>query len=330
MAEDIDLSIIVPTYNHEDYIRKCIVSLVNQKTTYRYEIIVGDDCSRDKTRQVVNELKKKYPGLIRRLYHSANIGATKNGYSMLRIARGKYLAFCDGDDFWIDDCRIQRDLDFLKKNPNFSGVCSRNNLVDEQGTIINENNIENSNQFWSFKHNVYTITDFEKWQMPGHVSALTIKNFMLCSQHNYKIFYRAHDMVGDRTIVLLSALNGPIYCQSDIVSSYRFRISKEQNFMSTFKNKNMYEKDYLMMKYLEQYSENQFHKKINLSEIKKERLAGSVVRALRTHNMDDVKIVGHIIYYSEHRLLYFYYVVKIIVLKMIDWNILKIDRRIKL
>lgn len=328
--EKVMVSIIVPTYNHEKYIAQTIKSLMAQKTSFRYEILIGDDCSCDNTRNVVDECKKLYPDVIRTFYHKKNVGATKNGYTLVKHARGQYLAFCDGDDYWTDEKRLQRDIEFLESHSRYAGVSSRVCPVDEECIPLDEATISATRQFWNFPRGKYSLKDFENWDMPGHVSALTIRNFMLDTECDYRIFYQAHNMVGDRTIVLLTVLNGDIVCSEKVVSCYRYRVNREENFMSTQVTQNWYASDYLMIRRLETYALREFGVSINADRVKKDRLVGSVVRAMKSRNWDDVKIVGKILHLSESPLRYLYYVMKIVLLKNVYWHILKDDRRVKL
>ncbi len=324
------VSIIVPTYNHEKYIAQTIESILKQQTTYQYEILIGDDVSKDDTRKIIDKYKKQYPNIIRTFYHKKNVGATRNGYTMITHARGEYLAFCDGDDYWTDEYRLQRDIDFLQINSQYAGISSRVCPVDEQGIPLDEMTISMTKQFWNFPRENFTLKDFENWDMPGHVSALTIRNFMMNTNHDYKIFYQAHEMVGDRTIVMLAALSGDIFCSKNVVSCYRYRVNRKDNFMSNFETQNLYAKDYLMIRRLEYYANKEFGIAINAEKVKKDRLVASVVRAMKSKRIDDVRIVMEIIRYSRTSMLYLYYTVKIIILKNVYWHIYKEDRRVNL
>lgn len=324
------ISIIVPTYNHEKYIAQTIESILAQKTSYEYEILIGDDASGDGTGRILEKYKKQYPQIIRTFYHKKNIGATKNGYTLLKYARGEYLAFCDGDDYWTDEYRLQRDIDFLQANPEAAGVSSRVCPVDENGVPLDESTISQTKQFWNFPREKFTLKDFENWDMPGHVSALTIRNFMRNPEHDYQIFYRAHDMVGDRTIVLLAVLSGNIVCKKHIVSCYRYRVNRENNFMSSFQAKNLYAKDYLMIRRLENYAAKEFQASVNAEKVKKDRLVASVVRAMKYKKMSDVRVVLEILQYSGTPIKYGWYIIKIIVLKNVYWHFYKEDRRVNL
>ena len=86
-----------------------------QKVNFKYEILVGDDCSSDDTQNVLKEYQKSNPSLFRLFLRDSNIGATKNAYELLINARGKYLATCEGDDYWTDENKLQIQVDFLEK-----------------------------------------------------------------------------------------------------------------------------------------------------------------------------------------------------------------------
>ena len=324
------VSIIVPTYNHEKYIAHTLESLLKQETEYQYEILIGDDASTDNTVGIIEEYKRKYPQNIRTFYHRVNVGATKNGYTLLKHAKGAYLAFCDGDDYWTDRERLQRDVDFLQKHLDYAGISNRVCPVNEEGEPLAEATILATKQFWNFNKSSFTLKDFENWDMPGHISALTVRNFMLDKEHDYRIFYRAHPMVGDRTMVLFTALQGSIFCKEDMVSCYRFRLNGKENFMSDFETRNLYAKDYLMIRRLENYSSKEFGISLKADGVKKDRLAAAVVRAMKSKRGSDIKVVMEILRYSGAPMRYLFYIFKIVLLKNIYWHVYKEDRRIRL
>jgi glycosyltransferase involved in cell wall biosynthesis len=108
------VSILVVTYNHEDYISQTLEGIFNQILPYSYNIIVADDCSRDNTLQVAESFKDKYPGRLTIVEQDQNIGFIQNYLSGLSKCNGKYLAFCEGDDFWIDERKLEKQINFLE------------------------------------------------------------------------------------------------------------------------------------------------------------------------------------------------------------------------
>lgn len=326
--KEIMLSIIVPAYNHEKYIGQAIERILSQNTSYAYEILIGDDCSTDNTKDIIEEYYKIYPNKIRYFSYKKNIGATRNGYYLMKHAKGKYFAFCDGDDRWSDDGRIERDISFLEENPHLSGVCGKVALMDEEGRAIEDIEIADKDRFWKQDNAIYDMGLFQKWEMPGHISALTIRNFMRVMPEDYRSFYKIHPMVGDRTLLFFALLYGNILCTSQVVSCYRYRTDQSNNFMSDYKKKNMYGADFLMMRKLEWYASNFYNRQLDLSGIKKQRLIAAVVRAMKTKDKSDWKIVVEIVRKSGSPVQYAYYICKIVILKIIQWKIYKCDRRI--
>jgi glycosyltransferase involved in cell wall biosynthesis len=117
------VSVRVITYNHEKYIAKCLEGILMQKTNFAYEVIVGEDCSRDKTREIVLDYQKRYPDIIKVIISEKNIGPVANSLRVEKASQGAYHALCEGDDFWIDPLKLQRQVDFLEANPNYSMCC---------------------------------------------------------------------------------------------------------------------------------------------------------------------------------------------------------------
>lgn len=112
------LSVIISSYNFEKYIEECIISFINQRTNFEYEILVRDDGSEDNTKNILLELSKKYKNL-RVLDGSKNLGALKNIDTLLKNAKGKYITYLDGDDYLTDMDTLQKQVDFLDNNPEY-------------------------------------------------------------------------------------------------------------------------------------------------------------------------------------------------------------------
>ena len=117
------VSVHMITYNHEPYIRQAIEGVMMQKTDFEFELVIGEDCSKDKTREICFEYQKKYPDKIRVLWWHENV--TKFGGNDRRVSahcRGEFIAFCEGDDYWIDPLKLQKQVDVMRKYPNV-GFC---------------------------------------------------------------------------------------------------------------------------------------------------------------------------------------------------------------
>ena len=111
------VSISCITYNHEDYIADAIEGFLSQKTAFDYEIIIGEDYSTDGTKAIVEGYIKRYPDKIKMVTSAKNIGAIKNWKRVFNASQGKYIAECEGDDYWTDPYKLQKQVDYLEKNP---------------------------------------------------------------------------------------------------------------------------------------------------------------------------------------------------------------------
>ena len=124
------VSICVITYNQENYIRETLDSIISQKTSFPIEIIIGDDCSTDKTKKILMEFCEKYSN-ISYVSHKQNKGIVENLLSILQIAKGKYIAISGGDDYWINPFKLQKQYDFLESKPDFA-ACFHNAIVKNE------------------------------------------------------------------------------------------------------------------------------------------------------------------------------------------------------
>lgn len=120
------VSMICLTYNMELYIKQTIESLLMQRTTFPFEIIIHDDASTDNTRRIIEDYALKYPAIIKPLYQEEN-KLSKSGFHfqysfVFPKAQGNYIVFCDGDDYWIDPLKVQKQVDFLESNPDYGLV----------------------------------------------------------------------------------------------------------------------------------------------------------------------------------------------------------------
>lgn len=131
-VSEILVSVICTAYNHEDYIEQALQGFVSQKTNFNYEVIIHDDASTDKTAAVIKKYAKQYPKIIIPIYqkenqHSKGVRITRT--ILLPRARGKYIALCEGDDYWIDPDKLQKQVEIMESNQGCT-FCFTNAIVD--------------------------------------------------------------------------------------------------------------------------------------------------------------------------------------------------------
>src|SRR6185312_7655388 len=127
----VKVSVFMITYNHENYIRQAIESIVGQVAGVRFELVIGEDCSKDNTRAICAEYSVKYPDLVRLLPSDRNYGPMGNTVRTLAACTGEYVAMCEGDDYWIDNLKLQKQVDFLDSHPDYSMCFTDVELVSE-------------------------------------------------------------------------------------------------------------------------------------------------------------------------------------------------------
>jgi glycosyltransferase involved in cell wall biosynthesis len=134
----IKVSACIITYNQQDYIKDCLEGAINQVLDFDYEIVIGDDCSTDNTLQICEEYAKKYPNKIRLLSRTANKGMVGNWVDTIQNCQGKYIALCEGDDYWTDDHKLQKQVDFLEQNPDYVLCFHKTSILKNTGEIVDD------------------------------------------------------------------------------------------------------------------------------------------------------------------------------------------------
>lgn len=198
------------TYNHEYYILKAIESVLNQKTEFDFNIIIGEDCSTDRTREILIQYQKKYPEKIHLILHKHNIGSINNFIETLQKANSKYIAFCEGDDYWIDPLKLQKQVDFLEAKSGYS-LCFHNAL------ILYDDKSRPPKYFCSKdQKKVSTVKDvIKKWFIPSASMVLRKENIMPLPGWFQEIYN------GDYALHLLLANKGKIGYIDEVMSVYR-------------------------------------------------------------------------------------------------------------
>lgn len=132
------LSVSMITYQAEAFIAEAIEGVLNQQADFPIELVIGDDCSKDRTRAICAAYAEKYPDIIRVLPPESNLGIAANTARTMGQCRGKYIAVCDGDDIWIDPCKLQKQVAFLERNPGYGAVYTDVETIAETGAPVHD------------------------------------------------------------------------------------------------------------------------------------------------------------------------------------------------
>lgn len=132
----IKVSVICLTYNHEKHIARALDGFVNQKTNFDFEVLVHDDCSTDGTAEIIRDYAQRYPDIIKPILQTVNQysqGIWIDRDIVAPLAKGRYVAYCEGDDYWSDPNKLQKQYDFLSANPSYS-ACAHKTVFHNMGT----------------------------------------------------------------------------------------------------------------------------------------------------------------------------------------------------
>lgn len=208
------VSVICTAYNHEKYIRDALEGFVSQITDFKYEVLINDDASTDKTALIIQEYEKKYPSIIKPVYQKENqyskgIKITKD--ILVPRAKGKYLAFCEGDDYWCDCNKLQKQIDILENNSEYSAcVHNTNYFYMDRGKCIKR---------FPDKNNVLYLKDCVMCGGQSfHTSSLVVRKEHYLNKPDFTTMVNG---VGDYPNAIYYSLCGSIYYIGDVMSVYR-------------------------------------------------------------------------------------------------------------
>ena len=163
--DQIMVSIACTTYNHEKYIRNALEGFVSQKTSFLFEILVMDDASTDGTADIIREYEKKYPELIKPIYQKVNqySQGLRPGQQNRDRAIGKYIAICEGDDYWIDNHKLQKQVDYMEAHPGCTFCFTNGYFCYGIQKPTNKKLVPYSKAFIVKKHsNIYNVAELEQ------------------------------------------------------------------------------------------------------------------------------------------------------------------------
>ncbi|QFJ53908.1 glycosyltransferase [Pseudobutyrivibrio xylanivorans] len=231
---NIDISVVVATYKQEKYIGMTLDSILAQKFSGSIEVIVGDDCSPDSTGEIVRKYGNEYSDIIKAIVRPKNLGAFKNFEDLLTRAQGKYIALIEGDDYWIDENKLQEQFDFMEANPDYVATFGKSIIVDEN----NERQVEMEQYIKFAEAGEYTIDDFDNYLLPGQTASSFYRKdgFMKVYEVVRAIKtgrLRVFCTLTDRLLVLSILAAGRINKFDTYYSAYRYILDPSSNSWSS-------------------------------------------------------------------------------------------------
>lgn len=209
------VSILCITYNHKNYIRQCLDGFVMQKTNFDFIAYVGDDCSTDGTTEIVKEYEYKYPNIIKGIYHSKNTNVIGNYFDVVNACKSKYVAVCEGDDYWIDEYKLQKQVDFLESNPDYA-ICFHPVKVVYEGF-----DFEKTDEIYPTQKMIKSGTTFELLLKTNFIQTNSVMYRWKFNDKKIEEYFPKDILPGDFYLHLLHAKEGKIKMLTDAMSVYR-------------------------------------------------------------------------------------------------------------
>ena len=251
------VSINVVTYNHEKYIEQCLDSILNQKTDFKFEIILGEDDSTDNTRAICKEYAHQYPNKIRLflrsrkdvIYINGNPTGRFNFMENLKAAKGKYIALCEGDDYWTDPLKLQKQVDFLESHSSYSGSF-------HDTLTINQSEEKPIFKPWRvYDKNIFNLEDTISSLALFHTSSFVFrKSFLEIPEWFTKV------QSADMALFSIISNKGPLYRIDESMSVYR---KNEGGITNTITLKSYHSNRIKLFKYLKSYCKRSVIDNIN-------------------------------------------------------------------
>lgn len=249
MEEKPLVSIECLVYNHEHYLRDCLNGFVMQKTSFKFEAIVHDDASTDGSAAIIREFAERYPNIIKPIYETVNQYSKHDGSLttiMTNALIGKYIAICEGDDYWLDPLKLQKQVTFLESNPKYSLCFHKAKVIREKG--VNPNSVKGL--YENLEQRQYSGQEIlATWTIP--TASVLYRNIKTDKFPNDKRF-----IYGDIVLFLWLCDQGNAYCLKGIMSIYRKTMGGVSQYKLPF---NDYFNHY---KALEEHFGNTYHKTV--------------------------------------------------------------------
>lgn len=252
--DEVFVSICCITFNHELYIRQCLDGFLMQKANFKFEILIHDDASTDDTANIIREYENKYPTIIKPIYQSENQfskGGSVNAKFQYPRANCKYVALCEGDDYWTDPLKLQKQVDFLEENEDHCMVYTKVKYFFQSKNKFSKDS-------WGGR-----ATSFDQLITNNTVATLTtVFRTDLLKAYIYEIRPELYDWkMGDYPIWLYFSLKSKIYFMNEVTAVYRVLsesashstdIKKREIFINSFYDIKRFFLKYAKIRYNEQ------------------------------------------------------------------------------
>ena len=269
-------------YNHGPFLRKCLDSVVAQKTNFRFQVVIGEDCSTDNSREILKEYEEKYPDIFTMIYNEKNMGASLNSANIKKYLKGKYRVGCESDDFWVDEYRLQKQVDFLEAHPEYVAVGSNYYCTNAEGEMGRVELFP-----WQVNRS-YELKDFLKYGFIIHGNTVMYRDVLPFTEEKYLNLRKTIPTMGDVITRTLLYDKGKFFLLPDVMHAHRSGETTPTSFSYSNRTRAI-EYSYMyckMVDAIEEYLDNRY----DLSELKANRTAAlMMLKRINRYPVDKVE-----------------------------------------
>lgn len=284
---DVLVTIICIVFNHGKYLKETIEGFLMQKCNFKFNVYIQDDCSTDNSREIIKEYERRYPKIIKGFYLDTNIYSQGISplFNLLEKVDSDYVAICEGDDYWIDEYKLQKQINFLQSNSDYIATYHNVLVVDDDSKVYKETN----EIMPLYVSHDFTIENIEKNLLCcSQTASLVFKNFWKEWDKRRKKIFLECQANGDIKLNVVLLLLGKIYFLEDIMSCYRKSYSNESYTAKNYQ-KNLCLYFIISRKSIEKMILEMFNKKIHFHLEK--YVKNSIVFFMKKPNFENFNIM---------------------------------------
>lgn len=285
------IDIMMQTYNHENYIKQALDSILMQKTEYSYRILIGEDCSTDDTRKIVVDYYQKFPDKIEVILWKKNAGALANDLELMSNCKAKYVASLEGDDYWTSPYKLQKQVSFLEEHSDYIGTAHNVRCVDENGELLHRD----FNSYPIVEEHVYGRAQAMKLAMISQTASMVYRNVYEQWDKTQWDFYKKSNINGDQVGQVFLGMQGNVYFFRDIMADHR-KVFHGDSWTARSAGKNKLAYSYRNIKRMQLY----LHKRYDVSFVNdnlwKDRWEISKKRLLSDFNIENLRVCGRMLW----------------------------------
>lgn len=283
--EAVCVNVAVFTYNHSSFIRKAMDSIFMQKTKYSYNVIIGEDCSTDDTRDILMEYYEKYPDKINLILWNHNAGMDRNEIEVLKKCKGKYIAYLEGDDYWTDACKLEKQVSFMEDNEQYIGTAHNVRCVDKNGDFLHRD----YGAYPYKEDHIYDLDNVKRMELVGQTAGMVYRNIWTgFRKENWEKYFTC-EANGDLKVSLMLGSLGKVYFFQDIMADHR-RVFEGDSWTAQAQGKDMRWIEYQMRCQIRQYMLSEFNVDLGdtIRNLAEAYYKESVVQMLRNPRKESV------------------------------------------